>query len=744
MQEPASVDDRVPVDPAADDSSLPDVGAGSAVGGWDLGRGSQRTDDPLLGCLIALTRLYGRPATPAALTEGLPLSEGYLTPEVFVRAAERAGLSARRVPRKLGDLNLHVLPAVLLLEGREALVLSDWDGDTAVLIDPLSGTGELRLPREQLQARYTGHVLFARPNHRFDARSAAGERPRPRHWFWGTLWLSWPIYGEVLIASFLVNLFALASPLFIMNVYDRVVPNRAIETLWVLAVGVAIVFLFDLMMRGLRAYFLDVAGRKFDLVVSSRLFEQVLGLKMSSRPQSVGAFASNLHEFDGFREFFTSATLTTLIDLPFVALFLLVIWLIGGPVVLVPLVMIPLVVLYGLAVQGPLGRTVQQSFRHSAEKNATLVEALTGLETLKTMGATGTTQTRWERSVAQLARLGMRSRMLSASVLNVAAFCTQISTVGVVVYGVYLISAGELSMGGLIACTILSGRALAPLTGVAAILVRYDQAVASMRALDSVMHLPVERPADRQFVHRPQIDGAIEFDGVSFTYPGQSAGALRDVSFRIAAGEKVGIIGRVGSGKSTLSKLILGLYEPTEGAVLLDGTDLRQLDPGDVRASVGYVPQDVTLFFGTVRENITLGAPHADEETVLAAAELGGVRDFADRHPQGLDMRVGERGEGLSGGQRQGIAIARSLLMKPPVLLFDEPTNHLDNSSEERFRERLKNILPQRTLLLITHRASLLTLVDRLIVIEGGRVIADGPKERVLEALSQGQLRTGR
>ena len=710
--------------------------------GWSLaGTDAHRGDDALLDCLVFLARLHQRPKSAQALVAGLPLHDGQLTPALFVRAAERAGLNARAARRPLERVTDPVLPVVVLLNDRRAVVLLAWEPDgSARVADPECAMGEAVWPRAALLETYAGSVLLLRPTPLYDARSAEHGPLLSGHWFWGTLRKLWPVYGEVLLAAFLVNLFALALPLFTMNVYNRVVPNRAVETLWVLAVGVAVVALFDLLMRSLRAYFLDVAGKKFDVALSARLFEQVMGLRMEVKPRSVGAFANQLGEFESFREFITSATLATVIDLPFALLFLGVIAWIGGPLVAVPLALMPPVILYGWWAQRRLRGLVQQSLRLGAQKQATVVETLTGYETVRSVGADGPVQRRWEQIIGAMARVGMRSRLLSSSVVNAASFAVQLCSLGILVYGVHRVIAGDLSVGALIACVMLASRALSPLAQVAGLLVRFDQSVAALRSVDQIMQLPVERPPERNFLHRPALGGAIEFSAVSFAYPGQQVPALDNVSLRIAPGERVAVIGRIGSGKSTLEKLILGLYQPTAGAVLLDGIDLRQIDPADVRRNIGYVPQDVTLFFGSLRENIALAAPQVDDESIVRAAELAGVMSFAARHPAGLEMPVGERGEGLSGGQRQAVAIARGLLLDTPVLIMDEPTNAMDNSTEEQFKNRLSSVLDGRTLLLVTHRASLLSLVERVIVMDGGRVVADGPRDQVLEALRGGRL----
>ena len=698
-------------------------------------------DDPLLGCLLVLCKAHGRPMSADSLTAGLPLVDHRLTPELFVRAAARAGISAAIRKRALQTISDLLLPAVLLLDGRHACVLAGIDGDSrATIVMPDSGSGEHQIGFDDLDRRYAGSVIFARPAHAFDARSADSALPRIRHWFWDVVARAWPIYAEVLVASLLINVFALVMPLFAMNVYDRVVPNHALETLWALAVGAAIVVGFDVLMRTLRGYFIDVAGKKIDIVLSSNIFERVLGIQMSARPASVGGFTSGLTEFESFREFLTSATITTLIDVPFVFLFIAAMFWVGGPIGWVALVSVPVVLAVGLALQWPLANVVRASQRHVAQRQAALVEALVGLETIKVMGAEGPTQRKWEQVIGQIAKLGLRSRLLSACAINFSLFAQQVAYLAVLVLGVYLIADDKLTMGGLIACSILTGRALAPLSQVAGLLTRYHQSRMALASIDRLMTASIERPAGKEFVNRPKLRGAVEFRNVTFSYPGQKTEVLKDVSFRIAPGERVAVIGRVGSGKTTIEKLVLGLYAPNAGSILIDGTDHRQLDPLALRRDIGYVPQDITLFFGSVRDNIVIGAPHADDSAVLRAAEIGGVTEFVNRSPHGFDMPVGERGEGLSGGQRQAIAIARAELRSPPLVVLDEPSSAMDNRSEELFKARLSVQLANRTLILVSHRASLLTLVNRIIVIDQGRVVADGPKDQVLAALAGGKL----
>ncbi len=698
--------------------------------------------DPLLDCLVELTRIHGRPSTRAALTAGLPLEAGQLTPGLFARAAARAGLAAKLGRRSLDRIDAALLPAVLLLKGEEACVLLGWDegGQRAQLLFPETGQGSVSLSRDELAERYAGIAIFARPHFRFDQRTPAVGQVRLRHWFWGALAEQWPVYRDVLGAAFLINMLALAMPLFTMNVYDRVVPNRALETLWVLALGILIVIGVDFLLRSLRGDFIDRASARIDMKRSALIMERVLGMRMEARPAAVGSFSANLRSFESVRDFITSASVTAFIDLPFALLFVIVIGLIAWPLIFPVLAAMLAVAVYAYVLQYKMHELSETTYRAGALRNATLIESLSALETIKTQAAENVMQSKWEKSVAFVARVNNRMRFLSAAATNGAAEIQQLVNVTVVIVGVYLIGEGMLSMGGLIACTMLSSRAVAPLGQMVGLLLQFQNARISLTSLEQIMGHPVERPADANFVHRPDLRGSIEFRDVHFSYPNTQVAALRGVTARIEQGEKVVIIGRVGSGKTTLQKLLLGLYQAEQGTVSVDGVDVRQLDPADLRRNIGYVPQDVTLFYGTLRDNIAIGAPYADDAAILAAAEAGGLSEFVNRHPDGFDMLIGERGESLSGGQRQGVAIARAFLMDPPILLLDEPTSAMDFSSEQQFKDRLRKIAAHKTVLIVTHRNSLLELATRIIVVDDGKVVADGPREQVIQALQSGRI----
>jgi ATP-binding cassette subfamily C protein LapB len=696
--------------------------------------------DPLLDCLVELSRIHGRPETRAGLSSGLPLTTAGMTPSLFVRAASRVGLAAKVVRRPLDKIEATLLPAVLLLDGDTACVLLAWEEDgSAQVLYPETGQGTVSVPSEELAARYAGIAIFVHPKFRFDRRAPEVGRA-PRHWFWGAFQDQLPLYRDVLAAALLINVFALAFPLFSMNIYDRVVPNFAVETLWMLALGLAIVLGIDYALRLMRGYFVDLAGARIDIRLSALIMERVLGMRLADRPPSVGAYAATLRSFESLRDFIASATVTAVIDLPFALLFLVVLAWISWPIVFIPLVGLALVVGYSYSVQARMKELSESTFRAAAMRNATLVESLTAMETIKAHGAERVMQTKMESTSAFLADVSSRLRLLSSSVVNGVNSLTQLVNVATVVAGVYLIHEGQLTMGGLIACTMLGGRAMAPLGQMVALMMQYQNAHTALLHLEQTMDNEGERPSQTSFLHRPDLKGDIVFQNVHFAYPGRTEEALRDVSFRIAAGEKVVVIGRVGSGKTTLQRLILGLYTPSKGAVTIDGVDLRQLDPTELRRNIGYVEQDAMLFYGTLRDNIRISSPLAEDGAILAAAEVGGLTALADRHPQGFDMVVGERGESLSGGQRQGVAIARAALLDPPIIMLDEPTGSMDFTSEAQFKERLRHFAQHRTVLVVTHRNSLLEIADRIIVLDEGRVVADGPRERVLDDLKAGRV----
>lgn len=699
-----------------------------------------RYDDPLLDSLLSLCSLHQKSVSRAMLTAGLPLPEQRLSVELLPRAAARAGLQGRWLRRGLQQIPALAMPALLLLrEGRSAVLLG-WDEQGRARVMPSeSEGGEVLVSAEMLEEDYSGQVFFAQPLHKFDFNR--GELiPRATSWFRDTLKRSRWLYIDAIAASFLISLIGLATPLFVMNVYDRVVPNQAEATLWVLAIGICGVYLFDLLLKTLRGLCLDLAGKKTDLIISATLFERVVGMAMKFRPARVGSFAQNIHEFQSLRDFLASLTLASVIDLPFTLLILAVIAMIGGHLVWIPVLAFPLVALIGWALQRPLAETMERTMALAAERQSSLIESLAGLDAVKVNNAESERQYLWEQTIGTLSRLELRARMLSGLAMNATMLLQQLAGVIVIVFGVYQIIDGRLSMGGLIACYMLSSRALGPLTQLSGLLTRYQQARVTLESVNQMMTLPQERQEEERPLKRQALQGAIEFRQLDFHYPDQQQAALQNINLVVRPGEKIGIIGRSGSGKSSLAKLIVGLYQPDAGSLLVDGVDVRQLDVSDLRHNIGYVPQDIQLFSGTLRDNLAVGARYVEDELVLQASELAGVHEFVRLHPKGYELQVGERGQNLSGGQRQNVALARALLLDPQILLFDEPTSAMDNTGEERLKQRLAAVIGSKTLLLVTHRASMLSLVDRLIIVDRGQIIADGPKGSVMEALKKGQI----
>lgn len=557
-------------------------------------------------------------------------------------------------------------------------------------------------------------------------------------------WLTRPVrrnratYAKVVVAAVVINLFALLASLFTMTVYDRVLPGRAIESLVALTIGFAIVMLFDFLLKMLRAYFVDHAGAQIDQEMGQKAFEQLVAIRMDRRRGATGQVAGTMRELETLRDFFTSATLVALVDVPFTLVTLIVIWLIGGPVVLVPALLIPLVIVTGLALQPALERLTAQMLGESLSKQAILVEALGAIETVKATGAGPMLARRWHASVAEHAAVSLKQRLISAIGTTFAGSAGTICSVGVVVVGVFLIMSNSLTMGGLIACSILAGRALAPLGQVSALLARINATRTAYRQIDALMSEQRDGPVG-QGLSPGRAQGAVAFRNVSYTYPGAAEKALDGVSFSLDPGERVALLGRVGSGKSTIARLLLGLNTAQEGHVLIDGAQIGQLEPAALRAAIGAVLQDPVLFTGTVRDNITLGRAEIDDAELIRAADVSGTHQFMARLVNGYDRVLADRGEGLSGGQRQSIAIARALAGRPPILVMDEPTSAMDMQTEDALLGRLQAELAGRTLLLVTHRPTLLKLVDRVIVVADGRIVADGPRDAVLARLARKQ-----
>ncbi len=704
------------------------------------------SQDDLLGCLVLYTKLYHKPFSAESLVTGLPQDgvSGMVelfslnnSKSLFSRAAKRAGLQSKLVQKDLDDISSLVLPVILVLKNRHSCILESIDevNNTANIIIPETDDSVNTVSLDELKEYYLGYTFYVKKSYEYKSREDKVVDTKDKHWFWGTIKLSASIYKDVIIASLLLNIFLVFSPLFTMNVYDRVVPNDAFDTLWVLAVGIAVVYVLDTTIKFTRTYFLELASKKNDIIMSSKIFERVLDIKMAYRPKSVGSFANNIKEFDNIKTFFATTTIAALIDIPFSVIFLAIVYFLGGSIVFIPMTIMAIVIIYTSIVRKPLYRSIEDTNAAASNKNAILIESLSNLETIKTMNYAGRTQWNWEEATGEIAEKSLKTKLLSSSIPVVTQFFVQLNTIAVVMYGVYQIADKNMTMGALIAVTMLSSRAIAPLSQITGLLSTLEQTKVSFNLLENIMKMPVEKEDNKKFVERPAFSGEIVFKDVTFTYPGDQKPALENVSFKIHPGEKISIIGKIGSGKSTIVKLLLGLYEPDSGEILIDGIDINQINPVDIRRNIAYVAQDITLFKGTLKDNIIIRAPQADDGAILEAAKISGVDEFVDIHPLGFEMEVGERGEGLSGGQRQSVSIARAFLIESPIMLFDEPTNMMDNTTEEKIKKNLTKNIADKTMILVTHKMSLLDMVDRVIVMHQGKKVLDGEKKSVLKKL---------
>lgn len=699
--------------------------------------------DTLSDALLYLAAFHGRALSRPALLAGLPIEDGRLTVGLFERAANRAGLETEAVKRPISAIPSLVLPAVLIMkDGATRILISN--GAEPTVLDP-SKSDARPVPLGAEADNYLGYAFFVRPASQQDARAAAAVEPVTPHWFWSVVQKFWENYSHVAIAALIVNLLALAFPIFTMNVYDRVVPNGAIPSLIALTIGMIIAVVFDFVLRMVRGRIIDVTGKKIDVVLAAKIFEHVQSVKLAARPTSVGVLANQLRDFDSVREFFTSGSVVTITDLLFAILFIIVLFIVAGPLAWIPLAILPVMIGLGFLLQRPLLAAIRRLQGESSARHGILVESLNSLETIRATAAEARMQSRWERSVAATARSSEDVQFWASIAMTASSTAQQMANLLMIVIGVFLIIDGKLSVGALVASSMLAGRVLAPITGIASIITRASQTVSSLRAIDNIMQLERERPPNRTYIARQVEKGTITFDNVTFRYPGAVENALDKISFRIGSGERIGIIGRVGSGKTTVGRLMSGFYEPNEGKIAVDDIDIRQFDPADLRTGLGFVLQDTDLFFGKLRENIALGVPDATDEDIIKAARLSGVESFIAGHPLGYEMPIAEGGRSLSGGQKQAIGLARTLIRNPRILFLDEPTAHFDIRSEAEFLERLKSIhAEKRTIIISSHRMSVLNFVDRILLFEKGRLVADGPRDKVIAMLQNRQVPQGK
>ena len=695
-----------------------------------------------------VTRLLGAPVSEAALSAEVvrdkKLNVNYHSLTEVLRSH---GFENTLSKRSLEDIPSLAVPVLAILHNEEAAVITKIEGagkDRKYHIRQVDGL-EQELDHAQLSVLYLGYCWFIKPKMVSDNRSELPEYHLPKAWFWKVIWRFRGYYYQVILATIIINFLALVSSLYVMNVYDRVIPNQAYETLWVLSIGVVLAILFEFAAKMIRGHLTDIAGKKADLIISSALFRRVMALRLADRPASSGSYANNLREFESVRDFMTSASLLTLVDLPFLLLFITVIGIVGGKLALVPLIIIPIVVIVGLLVQRPLSRYINESMKESSQRSGLAVEAIEGIETLKTNNATSWAQQRWDEYTAKTSASSIKVKDTSNLMVNFAVAMQQLNTVFLVLVGTYLIhaenTAERITMGALIASVILSGRALAPLAQIAGLATRFQQAKLALQGVNDIVSRPIERSPERKYITLDNVQGAITFENVSFKYQQDSSSAVSDLRITIRPGEKVGILGRIGSGKSTMLKLASGLYDTEKGNVTLDGVDMRQLDPNFLRNQVVLLSQAPRLFLGTLRENMDLARTdgYSTDQDLLVALKRFGLDKIIRNHPRGLDMPLGEDGLGLSGGQKQIIALARMTLRDPRVVLLDEPTTSLDQATERIALNAIAQWGRDRTMLLVTHRPQVLQIVNRIIVMDNGKVVMDGPRDLVLQNLMQSE-----
>jgi len=701
---------------------------------------------------IALTtRILGAPVSEAALSAEVVRDRKLnINFQSLGEVLRSHGFENTLSKRDLQDIPSLAVPLVLMLHNEEAAVVVRIEGvgrNRIYFLRQIDGL-EQQLSHDELVSLYLGYCWFIKPKVTADNRSDLPEYHLPKSWFWKVIWRFKGYYYQVILATFIINFLALVSSLYVMNVYDRVIPNQAYETLWVLSIGVMLAILFEFLAKMIRGHLTDIAGKKADLIISSAIFRRMMALRLANRPTSAGSYANNLREFESVREFMTSASLLVLVDLPFLLLFITVIFIVGGKLAIVPAIIIPIVIIVGFIVQRPLSRYINESMKESSQRQGLAVEALEGIETLKTNNATGWAQERWDAYTAKTSASSIKVKDTANFMINFSVAMQQLNTVFLVLFGTYLIhnenTAERITMGALIAAVILSGRALSPLAQVAGLATRFQQAKLALEGLNNIIERPIERVPERKYISPSNIQGNITFENTCFQYQEDCKPAVSNLNLQIRAGEKIGILGRIGSGKSTMLKLASGLYDGSTGNVMLDNIDMRQIDPNFLRSQILLLSQSPRLFLGTLRENMDLARSdgYSSDQELLEALQRFGLDKIIRSHPKGLDMPLGEDGLGLSGGQKQIIALARMTLRNPRIVLLDEPTTGLDQATERMSLQAISQWAQDKTLLVVTHRPQVLQIVNRIIVMDEGKVVMDGPRDLVLQRLMQNERGT--
>jgi len=696
----------------------------------------QPDTDSWINVMVRAAGRFGLPADAPAVRQQMRWFESLPLNARLERLSGLMGLQVRVVELEKMRWNAQNLPVIVQLESGELMLLESIDADGLVAYW-LSEGGDL-VREEALETLLTRVkpevVMLGIAARGRDSRIDDFTRPWEEHWFWRHFRHAKRKLSEIALASVLGNVLALAGILFSMQVYDRVIPAQSIPTLWVLFIGVLFAALLEFMIRLARTHVSDIMGKHIDLNVSSLFFARTMAIKNDSRPKSTGSFISQLREIDQVRELLTSTTVGAAMDIPFVLLFLGIMALVGGPLVIIPLIAIPLIVIPGILVQWPMAKLAKEGMRESAIRNAVLVESIEGVEDIKALQAEPYFQRQWEHTHAVGANIGMKQRVWGARLSGWASTVQQITYAGMLVFGCYLVMEGNITTGTLVACSLLSSRTIAPLMQLTMVFSRWQHAKMAMNGLDDLLKKPLDKSADQKMAHCPVLAGHYQVQKVQYSYdPEKGDQAAQIDGLEIKPGERVAILGKTGAGKSTLLKLLSGQAQASKGKVIIDGVDMAHIDPMDVRRQVGYLSQDSRLFFGTLRQNLMLGHPHATEAELIQALRISGAIGMVQQDAASLDRLINEGGRGLSGGQRQMVLLSRLIVRNPQIVLLDEPTASMDEQLEAWVIRQLQQWLTGRTLVLVTHRPALLNLVDRIVVMENGKVIADGPRDTLLQ-----------
>jgi ATP-binding cassette subfamily C protein LapB len=703
-------------------------------------RASAPERDPLLVCLALAAKRIDRAVHLSALRTGFAVdAQGRIPTSAYPDLAQLHGMIAVWSRTALTQLPAYALPVIVPLVDGRAAVLVSVNGDDARVLMAETGNTDIAMSLDELTRLGTGEILVIKPAAQQSAQQLVPFKGEALAWFWNTVWRHKGFYIESMLAAVVANVLTLAAVFFAMNVYDRVVPTQAYTSLWTLAIGTTVAILLEFGMRWLKARLVDLAGRKADLSLNAMLLREIMAIRLEHRPQSIGIFASSMRDFESLRDFMSSASMVMVVDMPFIVLFIVLIAIIGGPIAWIAAAAVPLLVIVGLWAQRPLMRAMRENMKESGDKQSVLVEALLNLEALKAHNAESYLQRRWENANLAATDSYKKIRALSNLMLGLTASLQQLVTVGMVVFGVYLIGDNALTLGGLIASVILAGRAISPLGSIMSLAARYQQARSSLDTLDALMKRPRDRNGSRRYVVPDNIAGDLRAEALEFSYPGEhSTPVIRNVSLQLSAGEHLALLGRIGSGKSTLLRLLAGLYLPQGGRISVDGVDLQQIEPAELRSRLGYVGQEAQLFLGTLRDNLVLSDSWISDARVIEVLQQLDLYTMVANHPRGLDMPLTEAGGGLSGGQRQLLAIARMMLRDPALVFLDEPTSMMDQTTEAKVIDVLGHWLQGRTLVLSTHRLQLLAWVERIALLENGQILLEGPRDEVIQKLSGG------